>query len=265
MYNITINKNTVYIDDIVLFEFISKDKIITFSFIIHKDVDFYCFSEILNLFTNFMIKKFKVIKLKIKKENVNKYYKSFYECMYYEYKEYLIRSVEAYRYLIDENAFDNKGFIINQSKLKIIPFKMFKTDKKGCGWIAVYNFLKIIHREKTIKEVSQNVSKYALFFGAIGQDIFTILYYLRKNNINVFLTPIFKRQCIRDIKMSKAGIILYIHSRGSHYVAYKNLGNGKCLLYNVVYGKENHIMNIEEFYKKYSITPLGMLLFVNEV
>ncbi len=244
------------------YDIIRKDCFFRFD---SNNLDKYFAYEAINIFTNFIVKKYRVYTLNVLRKDILSFYKCFYNNLYFENKDFMCRKIEAYRYLIDDKAFDSEGFIINQGILSIIPFKSFKSDKKGCGWISVYNLFKLIHKEKTIREVARDVSKYALFRGLIGQDIFSIYYYLRKQNVDAYLTPLFKRKCIKDIKNSKCGIILYIHKSGSHYVAYNNLGNGKCIIYNAVYGRSNHIMDIEEFYKRYSITPFGMVIWVNEV
>ena len=193
---------------------------------------------------------------------LNGYNKVFNDLMYYEKGSFLQRKVESYRYLINDYAFDDDGYIVNQGLLEKIKFGIFKTSTKGCGWIAIYNLFKLMHKEKTLKEINEDMSKKAILLGLIGQDVLTIYSYLRKKGVNSYFTPIFKKQCIREIKKSSFGIILYIHKRGSHYVAYKNIGDGNCLFFNAIYGVKNHVLNIEEFYKQYSITPFSMLISV---
>lgn len=233
-----------------------------FKFELLDDISDEKMMEIINLFNNKMIRTYKVISMSIHRKDLLIYENCFRNSLYYEKGNFLQRKVESYRYVIDDSAFDREGYIINQGLIEEVPSGKFKTSKTGCGWIACYNLFKLMNKEKTIKEVSSAISDIAIFKGMFGVDVFGLYKYLRKNNVNAYFTPIFKNQCIRDIKNSKYGIILYIHNRGSHYVAYKNLGNGKCIYYNAVYGRNNHVMEIEDFYKKFSITPLGMLISV---
>lgn len=218
--------------------------------------------NIINLFNNEMMKRYKIISLAIDKNDLFEYENCFRNSLYYEKGNFLQRKVEAYRYLLKDNVFDREGYIINQGLIDVVPLGNFKTSNKGCGWIACYNLFKLMNKEKTIKEVSSSISNIVLLKGLLGVDVFGLYKYLRSNDIDAYLTPIFKNQCIREIKRSKYGIILYVHKRGSHYVAYKNLNNGECLYYNAVYGKSNHVMKIEDFYKKFSISPFGMLISV---
>ena len=66
-------------------------------------------------------------------------------------------------------------------------------------------------------------------------DVFGLYKYLRKNNVNAYFTLYLKINVLEILKMLIWNI-LYIHNRGSHYVV-KNLGNGKCIYYNAVYGE----------------------------
>ncbi|NLC96086.1 MAG: hypothetical protein GX675_00735 [Erysipelotrichaceae bacterium] len=238
------------------------DKRTFFTFKSFEYIDNEKMLSIINIFNNKMIKNEKIISLAILKDDIYLCEDAFKRNMYYEKGRYVQRKVEEYRYLIKDEAFDNEGFIINQSLIDSVPLGKFKTSNKGCGWIACYNLFKLMGYEKTMKEVSSDMSEIVLFKGLLGIDVFGMFNYLKKQKIDVYLTPIFKNQCIREIKKSKYGIILYIHNRGSHYVTYKNLNNGQCIYYNAVYGKSNHVLNIEEFYKKYSITPFGMLISI---
>lgn len=62
---------------------------------------------------------------------------------YYAKGKFFQHVIEPYRYLLDDHVFDEEGYIIDQGSMQSIPFGWFDTQRKGCGWIAAYNLLKL--------------------------------------------------------------------------------------------------------------------------
>ncbi len=187
--------------------------------------------------------------------------KAFSYCMMYQKGRFYQRIVEPYRYLVDDNCFDEEGYLIHQGKMHGIPFGWFSTKDKGCGWIAAYNLLKMNGMEKTMYETAHGLGDKSLTGEMFGENIFLLYRWLRRQGLDVHYA-LGKRSCIRHMKYSNNGILLYSMKKNAHYTAYDVRPDGSLHFFNAVYGRQRHYMNPEEFLKKYSFWPNTMLLYV---
>ena len=170
--------------------------------------------------------------------------------------------IEKMRYDVKDICFDDYGYIINQGKMDNIPFGLFNTMKRGCGWIGAYNLLRMYGNEMPMEKISKQLSRYDVTGKLFGQDVYTLYYWLRKQGLPVKLSMFSQKKAVSLMKNSSFGILLYIHKRGSHYITYRRLNSNQFIFYNAVYGAKNHIMSAEEFISKYTFIPMNMLIYV---
>lgn len=96
--------------------------------------------------------------------------------------------IEPYRYLLDDHVFDEEGYIIDQGSMQSIPFGWFDTQRKGCGWIAVYNLLLANRKYTPMHEVIHDLEKHNLLGKVFGQEIFWLIVYLKQKGLDVFVS-----------------------------------------------------------------------------
>lgn len=171
--------------------------------------------------------------------------------------------VEPYRLQLENDVFDERGYIINQGKMESIPFGWFNTRDKGCGWIAAYNLLKLNGKTKLMKDVLDGLKRFAFIGNLLGQEKISLYFWLKKQGLNVHMSAGTNTKIIKKMCASKSGILLYIHRYNAHYVAYEVCKDGRIHLYNAVYGKRNHIMTASEFLSEHSFIPLSSLIYID--
>lgn len=174
------------------------------------------------------------------------------------------RVIESWRYLVGDNVFDEFGMIINQGKLKELPFGWFDTAEKGCGWISAYNLLKMNHKERTMEYCAKQLGKHALLGGIAGQSSSSLMRFLKAEGLKCEISLPSNALACEVMKKKANGIVLYNHRHGAHYAAFRKVGNGKIQLYNAVYGRKNHIDTPENFLKNNSFLPTSTVIYVAE-
>ena len=172
------------------------------------------------------------------------------------------RKTEPWRKRLKDSVFDEEGYLIDQGAMEEIPFGWFRTREKGCGWIAAYNLCKMCGREQTMQETAEELSRYALLGGVMGQELYTLQIYLRKKGIHTHVSMSLDASALACIQKSRYGILLYSHRQGAHYTAYRNLGSGRLQFYNAIYGKRNHYQSAEEFLKQHELLPFSSVIYV---
>ena len=183
-------------------------------------------------------------------------------CGYYPKGKKMQKLIEPWRLMLDDRIFDEEGYIINQGMMKEIPYGWFDTSAKGCGWIAAYNLLKINGMEKTMEECAKGLGKRALLGGVMGSEALTVMMWLRKQGLACRLTPPYDGMALKAAEKSSSGILLYTHSRGAHYAAYRKMPDGRLHFYNAVYGRRNHETQLAEFIRNYALFPVSSLIYV---
>ena len=173
--------------------------------------------------------------------------------------------VDPYRLESHDTIFDDEGYIIYQGKMKDVKFGVFNSSRNGCGWIAAYNVLKMLGKERPIEYCINGLSKLDITGKLFGQEYFTLYHWLRKEGVNAKMSVISQNSAIKHMKNSLCGILLYTHKRGSHYTSYRYLDGNRVHFYNAVYGKKNHFVTPEEFIKDKVLLPIAMLIYVEEI
>ncbi len=182
--------------------------------------------------------------------------------LFYPKGRKMMRIQEKWRYVLDDRVFDEEGYIIDQGKMKDIPFGWFNTKDKGCGWIAAYNLLKMNGLEKEMQEVAEDLQKYAMLGEVGGQSFITLGMYLKKCGLPVHFRPVMKATASYLMKTSHSGILMYTHRRGGHYVAWRNIGEGRVHFYNAIYGSRMHETDPESFITKHVLLPSMYLFYI---
>lgn len=183
-------------------------------------------------------------------------------CLFYQRGRDYMFETEEWRKKLPDAVFDEEGYIIDQGRMEMIPFGWFNTKDKGCGWIAAYNFLKLIGKERTMEACAHGLEKHAPLGEVAGQEETLLYFWLRKQGIPVSMTPHLNRLALKTMQNEEAGILLYQHAHGAHYTAWKNLHDGHVQFYNAVYGKVNHVIKPETFLKKNTLFPFASCIYL---
>lgn len=174
------------------------------------------------------------------------------------------KTVEPWRKILNDRVFDDEGFIINQGMMKDIPFGWFDTKAKGCGWIAAWNLLKMLGQETTMERCAKELERGAFLGEMMGENLFKLYFWLKKQGVPVTMSLPSNTAARKKIAASSCGIILYSHTRGAHYVTYRNLGKGSVQIYNAVYGRRNHVMTSAAFMKQFTLFPTSVVIAVKQ-
>ena len=157
-----------------------------------------------------------------------------------------------------KKAMSPDGFIINQHETMNIPYGKLSSDRNGCGWISVYNYLRLNGIEKSCSEIAALLNRRSLFRSRYGTDPFNVQRVLRKYGLRMRMTIGFKNVC-RRAEQAKDGILLYRHENGIHYIAFTGEEGSMKRFFNAVSGEVNHIDTIPHFLEKHNISPLLVL------
>lgn len=183
--------------------------------------------------------------------------------LYYQKGRKWQRLVEPWRYRVEDNVFDEEGFIIHQGKMEELGFGLFNTKERGCGWIGAYNLFRLYGHEITMQEASKALSMYDPTGKVFGQDVYTLYFWLKRRGLPVHLTVFSRRAVVEAMKKSQYGILLYIHRHGSHYTAYEKVGENSFHFFNAVYGRTRMVMSAEEFLAQHAVMPMNMLIHID--
>lgn len=147
--------------------------------------------------------------------------------------------------MLTSDSMSSDGLIINQSKLETIPYGKYTSDYNGCGWIATYNAMKMLGKKVEEKEIIQYLNKYNVLDGKLGTNPFGIKKYFEEQNLDFRSSFLSKKL---QAKKDSVGILLYTDGKIAHYVAFKR-ENRKFHFYNDVYGKEDDVRTLDEFFQ----------------
>lgn len=177
---------------------------------------------------------------------------------------------------VDQAAYSQDGYLVNQGKLTRNSYGSRSSRENGCGWIACYNFLKAMGRERPPQEVAGHMEHMLLWGGRVGSHPLAVWWYLHRQGYRFFaaFTCAGWERALARRKAGPAGIVAYWHGRGAHFAAFvrerekteenkeENQAGGQEELrfLNAVYGAENHRLSARAFYKKYVRFPLIFVL-----
>ena len=165
---------------------------------------------------------------------------------------------------LQQNAVSRDGYIISQYRTENVPYGRRTSNINGCGWIAAYNFFLCMGRPKSVEELTDALSRHSLFRGRLGTSPFRLRRYLKKQGYDLDVTLSVKKAADKAAS-ARAGILLYRHSNGWHFVTFtKSDAPGRLRFFNASQGEGNHIPDMEAFLKKDNLSPVIYLLTLSD-
>ena len=184
-------------------------------------------------------------------------------CGFYRNGKEYKKLIEPYRNMLSASVFEESGFIINQSLTSCIPFGYFDSKEKGCGWIAAYNLLRYCNLSENMQDMIQKLEEHSFLGKVAGQSIYQLYAYLR-SKLPVHMTLPYRSEVLKKSREAECGILLYTHSKGSHYVFFHRVHDSTFHFYNGVYGRRKHLSSMEEYLNQYSILPFARLIYLKK-
>lgn len=164
---------------------------------------------------------------------------------------------------MSQQAFSSDGFIINQGLMGDVPYGRKGSDATGCGWIAAYNLEMLYNHQPDALELSKALEKGQWFGGLLGTGPRRLKRFLKKRGHHL-KTAFTHKKAARLARHAQAGILLYPHRRGMHYVCFSARDGGKLRFFNAIYGNESHLATMEDFLKQFPISPFVYLMVSTE-
>lgn len=153
------------------------------------------------------------------------------------------------------DSFSKDGYIINQGIITDVKNGCYFSCKNGCGWIATWNFLRYHGIDVSIEAVHDYLLNHLRFGGFLGTKPTHIRAYLESFGFRV--KRVFrKKKALELSKTINSGIIMYFHNRGAHFVAFYRENEEEFRFLNAIYGREAHIMPMDEFLRDHSYLNL---------
>lgn len=157
------------------------------------------------------------------------------------------------------SALSEDGFIIDQRQTDNIPFGRSASDKNGCGWIAIYNFLRALEQTADPEDLTDRLGKTLFPSSRLGLNFFVLVHELRRRGVPLefslrpFHTGLLSETC-------PAGIILYRAGRTNHFCTFRREPEGTLRFFGVLPGQSHHRMSMAEFYWDYVKFPLTLTI-----
>lgn len=190
--------------------------------------------------------------------------------------------------VIDPRAYSRDGYLIHQGRLAEVRYGRKTSKDTGCGWIACYNFLKYMGRPMDPLKIAYDLEGMLLWGGRMGSNPLVIWWYLARKGYHFRLALTRRgmerlvRQAMKEHPGQVAGVLAYIHKKGSHYTTFIDEGSYQRTLggsplaspsnvtfarretpvrfLNAVYGVENHCLTVKGFFEKYVKFPLCFVI-----
>ena len=154
---------------------------------------------------------------------------------------------------IKTEAFSEDGYIINQHELSDIPYGRRTSKESGCGWIAAFNFLRAIGRDAHWPYIHMAFAGGGLGRGVFGTGPFRLYRFLKRQELPTLRCVVGRKQALRQAGDGlRAGVLLYRHRTGLHYVAFKQEGEGVFRFFNAMPGNARHVESMEDFLRTHT-------------
>lgn len=168
-----------------------------------------------------------------------------------------------------KTPYSQDGYIVDQARLKDIRYGVFTSDINGCGWIAVFNFLKAVGRPVEERAIANELIRYSVLRGLVGTDLFRLKRALRRHGYPTRLIACGNKKA-RLPEEARAGVIFYCHKDGFHFVTLSRMepvdperdekGEPRCRFFNGIGGKGNHFDTLSGFLSKHNVIPFALIL-----
>ncbi|MBQ8975712.1 MAG: hypothetical protein IJ072_08350 [Oscillospiraceae bacterium] len=160
------------------------------------------------------------------------------------------------------SGFSRDGYIIDQGRMKSIPYGKFNSDWNGCGWIAVYNLMHALEFDVTPQQVHKLCAQALPLGGFIGTPVKTVVGVLELFDIKVRLVR-GKKRVSPVIGEFSHGILRFFDGKYDHYVAFTDAGSGMYRFFNSDTERETDIMTMDRFLrlrcKGFKLTLIGVV------
>ncbi len=161
-------------------------------------------------------------------------------------------------------AYSPEGYIVDQARITDVPYGCRPSSQNGCGWIGVFNLLKALGTPVPYQEVVEALAKRSLFRGRFGTSPWRIHRYLKKQGW-AMRWALGKKRAIAASERADAGILIYRHSGGWHFVAFQRRESGLFRFYNAVAGAYEHDRTMEDFLKEQNRAKIVWLMYREEL
>jgi hypothetical protein len=122
------------------------------------------------------------------------------------------------------SGFSIDGYINHQPNTNVFNYGFFKSDEKGCGWIATYNACKYLNKDVKIADIIKFYDRFGTnLFGYLGTNPFAIKWYFTYIGMNAKIT--LDQSKFNEIaKKSLVSIVAYFNTDSGHYnmIVYNN-------------------------------------------
>lgn len=159
-----------------------------------------------------------------------------------------------------ETAFSKDGYIINQGVFTDLMFGKYPSSQNGCGWIAVYNYLKLQKKPADLEKIRKQLAHTLFLGGKAGMSVILLYLYLRifcgcKAKLRFHLQSTASKLCI------SSGILMYHTGKSFHFIAINRENKGQYRFLNGVYGKEQDIRSMRAFFKEHCNFPFVVVIY----
>ena len=156
---------------------------------------------------------------------------------------------------VPQNA---EGFIVAQANTAHLPYGRRGSDYSGCGWIAAYNFLAAMGKRPSADGIRQRLAR-GWFQGRLGTGPLRLRRFVQAQGVPV-KTARTKRGAAALAQNATAGILLYAHPHGLHYVAFTGDKGGQKRFLNVGAGQPVAVATLRDFLQTNAKTPFVYIM-----
>ena len=145
----------------------------------------------------------------------------------------------AHRRLTDDvlrarGAADENGMLRDQNRLSAVRFGVATSDYNGCGWVALYNVLRLLGERMTVADAVREMEGGLWLRGRAGASPLRLIRVLRKHGCTV--TTSARKAQFDAAAGDRAGVVFYLRSHlssGAHFAAFSRPDeNGLRRFYN---------------------------------
>lgn len=160
---------------------------------------------------------------------------------------------------LPQEAFSEDGYIADQDLCGGVRYGAWRSDRNGCGWIATYNLLRALDREKPVEEIVRALLRRSLFKGFLGTRTIAIYWYLKSLGIKPDVA-MGRKKVTAQCKTRQRGILFYRHKDGWHFVCFLPEADGRFRFINAWTGRQDPIRHMDAFFSTCAKSKLVIAL-----